>query len=71
MRACTGGSYKNSEEEIVAELPANATQYETDWGLTIRGLTTPGAIASFKVYVMATTGNENGGKAVKIVRPET
>ena len=36
-----------------------------------KGLTAPGAIASFKVYVMTTTGNENGGKAVKIVRPVT
>jgi hypothetical protein len=66
VRVCTGGSYKNSEEEIITDLPANATQYETDWCLTI-----PGAIASFKVYVMATMGNENGGKAVKVVRPET
>jgi len=30
-----------------------------------------GALATFQFYVMATTGNENGGKAVKIVRPMT
>ncbi len=64
VRACTGGTYKAGDEEIVADLPANATAYDTDWGLTV-----PGAIASFKVYVMATKGNENGGKAVKVVRP--
>ncbi len=66
VRACTGGTYKAGDEEIVADLPANATAYDTDWGLTV-----PGAIASFKVYAMATTGNENGGKAVKVVRPTT
>lgn len=66
IRGCTGGSYKAGDEEIVADLAANATQWEGNWGLTI-----PGAIASFKAYAMTTTGNENGGKAVKIVRPET
>ena len=66
VRACRGGTYRADDEEIVADLPADATHYETDWGLS-----TPGAIATFKVYVMATTGNENGGKAVKIVRPAT
>ena len=65
VRGCTG-AYKNDEEEVVADLAADATHWEGDWGLTA-----PGATASFKVYVMTTTGNENGGKAVKIVRPTT
>jgi hypothetical protein len=64
VRSCAGGTYKNENEEIIADLAANATHWEGDWALTV-----PGAIASFKVYVMTTTGNENGGKAVKIVRP--
>ena len=66
VRGCPSGSYKNSDEEIVADLPATATSFETDWGLTAAG-----SLATFKFYVMATTGNENGGKAVKIVRPTT
>ena len=65
VRGCTG-SYKDEEEEVVADLPADATGWSGDWGLTA-----PGAIASFKAYVMVTTGDENGGKAVKIVRPLT
>ena len=42
------------------------TGWEGDWGLTA-----PGAIARFKTYVMTADGHENGGKAVKIVRPLT
>ncbi len=64
VRACVGPHYKPSEETIVADLPGDAIQWQGDWGLTV-----PGNVASFKVYVMTTTDNENGGKAVKIVRP--
>ena len=66
VRGCTGSTYKAADEEVVADLPPTATSYETDWGLTA-----PGALAVYKFYVMATTGNENGGKAVRIVRPTT
>lgn len=66
VRGCTGGTFKAENEEIIADLPANATHWEGDWALTV-----PGSIASFKVYVMTTSGNENGGKAVKIIRPVT
>ncbi len=66
VRGCTGSTYRPSEESVVADLPIDATQFETNWGLTA-----PGSKATFKVYVMNTTGNENGGKAVKIVRPFT
>ena len=66
VRGCPSGSYKNDDEEIVADLLPTATTFETDWGLTAAG-----SLATFKFYVMATTGNENGGKAVKIVRPTT
>ena len=47
IRGCTGGTYKNDEEEVVADLPATATSWSGDWGLTA-----PGAIASFKAYVV-------------------
>ena len=66
VRACTGGTYKADVEEIVTDLAPTATVYDTDWGLTVTG-----AVATFKIYVMTTTGNENGGKATKIVRPMT
>jgi hypothetical protein len=66
VRGCTGGTWKNGEEVLVDDLPATATNYQTTWGLTV-----PGAIATFKFFVMTTTGNENGGKAVKITRPTT
>ena len=65
VRGCTG-NYKDEEEEVVADLLADAIGWTGDWGLTA-----PGAIASFKAYVMTADGHENGGKAVKIVRPST
>ncbi len=65
VRGSTGTIYKSENEEVIADLAKDATHFETDWGLSA-----PGAKISVKVYVMATTGNENGGKAVKIVRPE-
>ena len=64
-RGCTGTTYKGEDEEIIADLLPTATRFETDWGLGA-----PGAKISVKIYVLNTTGNENGGKAVKIVRPE-
>lgn len=66
VRGCAGATFKSSDEEIITDLDRDATEWSGDWGLTV-----PGAIASFKVYAMTTTGNENGGKAVKIVRPVT
>lgn len=63
VRGCTG-VYKDEEEEVVADLLADAIVWEGDWGLTA-----PGAVASFKAYVMTADGHENGGKAIKIVRP--
>ena len=69
VRACAGDVYKADEEEIVPggdALAPDATHFETNWELGA-----PADRAVFKVYVMTTTGNENGGKAVKIVRPST
>ncbi len=63
VRGCLG-AWKTEDEEIIADLPLDATHFETDFGLTA-----PGAIASFKVYIVTSTGNESGGKAVKIARP--
>lgn len=63
VRGCLG-NWKGNEEEVVIDLAADATHWEGDWGLTA-----PGSFASFKFYAMCSTGNENGGKALKIVRP--
>lgn len=56
--------YKDEAEEMIADLAAETTNWTGDWGLTA-----PGAIASFKACVMTKNGNENGGRAFKIVRP--
>lgn len=37
--------------------------------LTDSGLTAPGNVASFKVYVLTATGNEKGSNTVVITRP--
>ncbi len=65
VRGCVG-AYKAADEEVVADLDAHNTDWQGDWGLS-----EPGSTVSFKVYVVATTGNENGGKPVKIMRPAT
>ncbi len=41
------------------------TDILTDWGLSA-----PGAAAVFNAYVALTTGNEKGGNAVAVRRPE-
>lgn len=64
LRGCTGGSYKNGDEEVIFDLPFDATEALTDWGLEVEG-----AIATFKIFVITEGGHENGGKAVKVVRP--
>jgi hypothetical protein len=56
--------YKAEDEEALATLPHSTTHFHTDTGLT-----TPGAEANFKVYVVTPSGNERGSNAVKVVRP--
>ena len=63
-RGCTGVVFKADEEEVIGDLAATATSFRTSWGLEVDG-----AKITVKIYVMTTTGNQNGGKAVKIVRP--
>lgn len=65
-RGCTGTKYHADDEEVIADLPANARELRTKWGLSA-----PGAKISVKMYVETTDGNENGGKAVVILRPVT
>lgn len=58
-------TYDAEAESIVATLPGGGvTEYLTD-----AGLPTPGATASYKVYVILTTDNERGSNAVAVTRP--
>ena len=50
---------------VVASLsPSDPREFFSD-----AGLTSPDDIASFKVYVVTTTGNEAGSNAVTVTRP--
>lgn len=66
VRFCPGANYLTDDESIV-------TSVESDGNRTIltnAGLTNLGATASFKVYVVTTTGNEKGSTAVSVTRPD-
>lgn len=64
VRTAPGPTYKTAEETVVAPVANPQTTYSTDAGLTV-----PGAVALFKVYVVTDTGNEKGSATVKITRP--
>ncbi len=65
VRFCVGPNYSAEDENIVASIdPDQLRELLTDMGLT-----TPGAVASFKVYVVGTSGNEIGSNAVTVTRP--
>lgn len=65
VRFCPGPNYSTEDESTVASIdPGNPRELLTD-----AGLTSPGATASFKVYVVTTTGNESGSNAVSVTRP--
>ena len=64
VRQSGGASYKTSEESNVATVAKTETQL-----LTTAGLTAPGAVNAFKVYVITTDGNERGSNTAKVSRP--
>ena len=64
VRLTPGPQYHDADEITLADLPGTATSFET-----LEGLSVPGAVANFKIYSVAATGNENGGHAIEIVRP--
>lgn len=66
VRFCSGSTYSTDDESIVATVPGDGSREV----LTTAGLTNPGATASFKVYVITTTGNEKGSTAVSLTRPD-
>jgi len=65
IRFCAGPDYSTDNETVIGNLtPAELREFLTD-----SGLTTAGSTASFKVYVITTTGNEKGSNTVTITRP--
>ncbi len=65
IRFCAGPNYSSDNESVIGSVqPSELREF-----LTNSGLTTPGSIASFKVYVVLTTGNEKGSNTVTITRP--
>ncbi len=66
IRYCTSAEYSNDEEEILATVPKGGPLTL----LTAAGLSVPGAVASFKVFVVQESDNEKGSEAVVVARPE-
>ena len=65
IRFCAGPNYSSDNESVLGSvLPGDLLEFLTD-----AGLTAPGNVASFKVYVITTTGNEKGSNTVTITRP--
>lgn len=65
LRMSPGPTYSTENETVIASLsPADPREFFTD-----AGLMSSGDVASFKVYVVTTTGNEAGSNAVTVTRP--
>ncbi len=65
IRFCAGPNYSSENESVIGTIqPADPREFLTD-----AGLTSPGSTASFKVYVVTTTGNEKGSNTVVVTRP--
>jgi len=64
IRFCSG-AYSTETEVVIGNLsPTDPREF-----LTLAGLAASGDVASFKVYVILTTGNEKGSNTVTITRP--
>ena len=59
-----GATFDAATATVVAHIPAGTTTLDTT-----AGLENPGDVASFKVFVKLTTGNEAGSNTVTITRP--
>lgn len=65
IRFTPGSNYSTADETVVGNVtPGGLLEFFTDAGLAASGNT-----ASFKVYVILTTGNEKGSNTVTITRP--
>ena len=65
LRVCAGPNYSSDNESVLGSVLPNAPREF----LTDSGLASPGHVATFKVYVLTTTGNEKGSHTVTITRP--
>lgn len=64
MRMSPGSTYDAATATVIGNIPPGTTTFST-----IEGLLNPGDTASFKVFVVLTTGNEAGSNTVTITRP--
>lgn len=63
VRWCAGPDYNKKEERVALRVPADGVRV----ALIARGLEVPGAVVSFKVYVVLKSGNERGSQAVGVM----
>lgn len=63
-KCSSGANYDSTSATVIGNFPPGTTTLNTTTGLEV-----PGDIASFKVFVRLTTGNESGSNAVSITRP--
>ena len=65
IRFCAGPNYSTDNETVLGSVdPAAAREF-----VTSTGLSDPGIVVSFKVYVITSTGNEKGSNTVTVTRP--
>ena len=64
VRMSPGATYDAATSTVVATVPSDTLSLNTTTGLD-----NPGDVASFKVFVRLTTGNEAGSNTVTITRP--
>ena len=64
VRMTPAATYDSNNTSVIRNLTPGFEQLET-----MEGLANPGDVASYKVYVMLTTGNEAGSNTVTITRP--
>ena len=65
IRFCAGATYSTETETVIGNFgPTDLRELLTDAGLFASG-----DVASFKVYVILSTGNEKGSNTVTITRP--
>jgi hypothetical protein len=64
VRMTPAATYDSNNASVIANQSPGTEQLDTT-----EGLFSPGDVASFKIYVMLTTGNEAGSNTVTITRP--
>lgn len=64
MRMSPGASYDSANASVIGNIPGGTTSFSTT-----AGLTNSADVASFKVYVLLTSGSEAGSNTITITRP--